>query len=36
MIGTVLAMVGCLLFVVVVLVVSALFIWWHLPCAEGD
>lgn len=27
---------GCLLFVVIILVAAVLFIWWNLPCAEGD
>lgn len=34
--NVVLAMVGCLLFIITVLVMAVLFIWWYLPCAKGD
>jgi hypothetical protein len=37
--NAVLFMVASLLFIVIVLIVliaGLLFLWWNLPCAEGD
>lgn len=34
--STVLIMLGCLAFIVVVLVALLLFVWFNASCAEGD